>query len=69
MEEFNLSEKIRGEDDILDGSFIRTRYVKEFIKQVKSMIEFETKSINNNDAISRRLNSQIDIIAGDKLII
>ena len=41
--------------------------VKSFIKQLKGMIEFELKPVRLGKAISDRLNSQINKLAGDKL--
>ncbi len=42
--------------------------VKEFIKKLKGMIDFELKPVTLGKSMANRLNSQVDILAGEGLI-
>lgn len=67
----SLDEKICYPKDIMPNfqmKLLPFDEVKQFIKELKHMIEFECTPLPNGKSISNRLNSQIDIIVGEGLI-
>ena len=64
-----LSDKILTTESCGEEPYIIVKNVKEFIRELKKMIAFEVQPLLIPHSISARLNSQINKLAGGKLIL